>query len=220
MDGAERASVFLLAQNRLVREALSKVLHKTSDLTVVGSHGLSPSISEEVILAAPDVLIMDSYTSYTPHLEFLRRVQSCLRELHLVMVGMDDDEQHFLQAVRDGAMGYVLKDASANEVVTIVRAVVAGEAACPPRLAAWLFRYVARQDQFPSFRLRTSLGLTNREQQLVGLISRGMTNKEIAGQLNLAEQTVRNHVHRILRKVGAENRFSVVEICRMQGMQI
>ena len=62
MDGAERASVFLLAQNRLVREALSKVLHKTSDLTVVGSHGLSPSISEEVILAAPDVLIMDSYS--------------------------------------------------------------------------------------------------------------------------------------------------------------
>jgi len=65
--------------------------------------------------------------------------------------------------------------------------------------------------------VKLTLGLTNREQQLVVLIGKGLTNKEIACQLQLAEQTVRNHVHRMLRKVGANNRLAVVELCRMQG---
>jgi DNA-binding NarL/FixJ family response regulator len=64
------------------------------------------------------------------------------------------------------------------------------------------------------------LGLSTREQQLVLLIARGMTNKEIAAELHLAEQTVRNHVHRMLRKAGANDRLQVVELCRMQGLRV
>jgi DNA-binding NarL/FixJ family response regulator len=80
---------------------------------------------------------------------------------------------------------------------------------------------VARQwNQVPSFQVKVSLGLTNREQQLVLLIGRGLTNKEIAAKLQLAEQTVRNHVHRMLRKVGANDRLAVVELCRMQGLPV
>ena len=114
-----------------------------------------------------------------------------------------------------------MKDASALEVVTTVRGVAAGEAACPPRLCAVLFRYLARQlDQVPSYQVKMGLGLTNREQQLVFLIGRGLTNKEIASELQLADQTVRNHVHRMLRKVGANDRLAVVEMCRMQGLPV
>jgi two-component system response regulator DevR len=220
MNEAPRATVFLLAQNRLVREALTKVLDKKGDVSVVGSQPLSPQTTEEVIAAAPDVLVVDSFAATTPHVEFLRQVQSCLNGLRLVMIGMDPDELRFLQAVRDGAMGYVLKEASALEVVATVRAVAAGEAVCPPQLCASLFRFVARQNQLPNFRVRTKLGLTSREQQLIALIGHGLTNKEIAGRLHLAEQTVRNHVHRILRKIGASDRYTVVEMCRMQGMAV
>jgi two-component system, NarL family, response regulator DevR len=220
MDGSPAATVFLLAQNRLVREALTKVLDRKSDVAVVGSQALSPQTTEDVIAAAPDVLVVDSYTASTPHLELLRQVQGCVSDVRVVMIGMDPDEQHFLQAVRDGATWYVLKDASALEVVAAVRAVAAGDAVCPLQLCASLFRYIAKQNQLPSFRARATLGLTNREQQLIALIGRGMTNKEIACQLNLAEQTVRNHVHRILRKIGASDRFTVVEMCRMQGMAV
>ena len=72
----------------------------------------------------------------------------------------------------------------------------------------------------PNFHVRTKLGLTNREQQLVGLISRGLTNKQIAAELGLAEQTVRNHVHRMLRKLGASHRLAMVDICRMEGAAV
>jgi DNA-binding NarL/FixJ family response regulator len=81
-----------------------------------------------------------------------------------------------------------------------------------------LFERVANQKTHPpSFAIRHNLGLTRREQQLVQMISRGLTNKEIASQLNLSEQTVKNHIHRMLRKLGATDRLGAVELCRVPG---
>jgi DNA-binding NarL/FixJ family response regulator len=118
--------------------------------------------------------------------------------------------------VREGIVGYILKDASAMEVASSVRAVATGEAVCPPALSLALFEQVAKQSNQPNhFSIRHNLGLTRREQQLVRMISHGLTNKEIASQLNLSEQTVKNHIHRMLRKLGASDRLNAVELCRL-----
>jgi DNA-binding NarL/FixJ family response regulator len=218
---AETIGVFLLAQNRLLREALTRILGKKNDITVVGAGAFSPLAVEQITVACPNVLVMDSFVADGARHEFIRKLQRDVPGLKVVMIGMEADEHAFLQAVREGAFGYVLKDASALEVVATVRAVASGEAVCPPQLSAYLFRCVARQfSQVPSFHVKVNLGLTNREQQLVLLIGRGLTNKEIAMQLQLAEQTVRNHVHRMLRKVGANDRLAVVELCRMEGLPV
>jgi NarL family two-component system response regulator LiaR len=215
-----RSKVFLLAQNRLLREVLSKILFKKNDLQVVGSCPVSPDSLDEILGADPDVLIVDSLTTNVALTELVRAVREALPDLKLVLIGMDSEGQNFLHAIREGAMGYVVKDASALEVVAAVRTVANGGAVCSPELCAFLFRYAARQNQMPNFHVRSRLGLTNREQQLVGLISRGLTNKEIASELGLAEQTVRNHVHRMLRKLGATHRLAVVDICRMEGVAV
>ncbi len=220
MKDESRVAVFLLAQNRLLREALSRVLANKSDLEVVGSCAFSPDSLREIVGSGPDVLVIDSLTTSHVHLDFVREVQRNVPDVRLIMIGMDTDGQHFLQFIREGAMGYIAKDASALEVVAAVRTVAAGGAACSPDLCAFLFRFAARQNQMPSFHARSKLGLTNREQQLVGLISQGLTNKEIANELQLAENTVRNHVHRMLRKVGASHRLAVVDICRMEGIPV
>jgi DNA-binding NarL/FixJ family response regulator len=82
-----------------------------------------------------------------------------------------------------------------------------------------LFDYVCQQSRLlPNFRVKQQLGLTRREQQLVEMIGRGLTNKEIAQQLNVAEQTIKNHVHRMIRKVGVNDRLAVVDLCRTQGL--
>lgn len=220
MNEAATAAVFLVAQNRLLREALTRICKK-NDIEVVGSCAFSPGALRDLMSSCPDVLLMDSFGAGEAQLEFLREAQRSRNSLKVVLIGMGPDEGIFLQAVREGVLGYVLEDASAVEVVNTVRSVANGEAVCPPQLCAALFRYVARQrGNVPNYQVRTALGLTNREQQLVLLIGRGMTNKEIASQLQLAEQTVRNHVHRMLRKVGANDRFAVVELCRMQGLPI
>ena len=105
------------------------------------------------------------------------------------------------------------------EVAAAVRSVANGEAICPPTLCRVLFDEFAKPNiqAHPSFTLRRNLGLTRREQQLVQMISHGLTNKEIAAQLNLSEQTIKNHIHRMLRKLGATDRLGAVEICRMPG---
>jgi DNA-binding NarL/FixJ family response regulator len=220
MSEDSRAKVFLLAQNRLLREVLSKILFKKSDLQVVGSCPLSADSLQEILAVAPDLLIVDSLTTNLALADVVRGVRQALPDLKLVLIGMDAEGAHFLQAIRQGAMGYLVKDASALEVVAAVRTVANGGAVCSPELCAFLFRFAARQNQMPNFHVRSQLGLTTREQQLVGLISRGLTNKEIAAELQLAEQTVRNHVHRMLRKLGATHRLAVVDICRMEGVSV
>ena len=215
VDG--RVTVFLLAQNRLLREALSSILGKR-EIDVFGSCALTADSLQDIATAAPEVLVIDSFTTNIAHVQFVREVQRRLPEIKLVVIGMEADGSRFLQAIREGAMGYVAKEASALEVVAAIRTVASGGAVCSPQLCAFLFRFAAQQNHMSSLHPRTRLGLTNREQQLVGLISEGLTNKEIANRLQLAEQTVRNHVHRMLRKLGAPDRLAVVDICRTEGI--
>ena len=134
------------------------------------------------------------------------------------MISMEEDEATFLWAVREGVVGYVLKDAAASEIVRVIRAVAAGEAVFPPRFSAALLQCAAR-DLALSYRpvRDTRFGLSRREQQLVGLIRFGFSNKEIGTRLSLSEQTIKNHVHRILRKVGATNRLDIAERCQSIG---
>lgn len=187
----------------------------------MGACPFSSPILDQITKAGPDVLLIDSFTTAVSHLEFIREVQRRALEIKVVMIGMDAQEESFLQAVREGAAGYLLEDAAPQEILAAVQAVVNGQAVCPPQMCACLFRQVAsRWDQVPSFRVKTTLGLTNREQQLVFLLGRGLTNKEIASQLQLAEQTVRNHVHRMLRKLRAHDRLAVVEMCRTEGLPV
>jgi DNA-binding NarL/FixJ family response regulator len=113
----------------------------------------------------------------------------------------------------------LLKDASAADVISSVRSVADGRAVCPSSLCMPLFRAVARQwTSFPSARIKIEFGLTRRQQQLVPLIAQGFTNKEIACRLNLSEQTVKDHIHQILRRVGASDRLQVIDLTRSHGV--
>jgi DNA-binding NarL/FixJ family response regulator len=211
--------VFILAENRLLREALTRILNKKNDIRVVGASAFTPEIVQQIVAANPDVLLSDSAAVALSQLRLVPEVRAVIPGLKVVMVGMEGDRELFLRAVRDGIVGYVLKDASAVDVAEAVRSVANGEAVCPPGLCLSLFEQIAKpRIQSNHFVIRHNLGLTRREQQLVHMISRGLTNKEIASELNLSEQTVKNHVHRMLRKLGAGDRLAAVEICRLPGV--
>jgi DNA-binding NarL/FixJ family response regulator len=210
--------VFILAENRLLREALSRILNKKSDIRVVAASCFSSNVVEQISAAGADVLLSDSAAVALSGLKLVPEVRAAIPGLKVVMVGMDPDRETFLQAVRDGVVGYVLKDASAIEVAAAVRSVANNEGVCPPSLALVLFEHFSKQAmpyQPAAFVIRNDLGLTRREQQLVQMVSTGLTNKEIASRLNIAEQTVKNHIHRVLRKLGASDRFGAVEMCRI-----
>jgi len=185
---------------------------------VSGASAPEPGTVKSIQAARAEVLLLDDAGTGRPDAGKIRELRKAMPALRVVLINMPEEERAFLDSVRAGAMGYVLRDASAMDVVAAVRAVMQSEAVAPARLTQALFQYVARQtSHMPSARLRMELGLTRREQQLVPLIAEGKTNKEIAAQLNLSEQTIKNHIHRMLQRVGASGRLEVVELVRVQG---
>jgi two-component system, NarL family, response regulator DevR len=203
--------VCLVAGNRLLREVLTRLLRKKPDLRMLGVVPLDGDTVAQVATLAPDVLLLDSPPPGLCEGSVISEVRRLLPSVKVVMTGMATDREIFLRAVRAGVVGYVLKDASAPEVAAAVRAVMRGEAVCPPGLCLTLFQHFAEGD--PSISLiRRYPGLTRREQQLVPMIGKGLTNKEIAAQLNLSEQTVKNHVHRMLRKTAAPDRMALAQL--------
>jgi len=212
-------AVYLLAENRLLREALIRLLSKRSDFRVVGASGYSLTVHREIIAAHPHILLMDSSGLESARVALIATLRTALLDLRILMVDMESDELTFLTAVRAGVVGYLLKNASAMEVDAAIRAVAVGRAVCPPSLCIVLFRSVAYQMPAPAVvALGADSGLSRREQEAAELLRQRLTNKEIALRLNISEQTVKNHVHRILRKLAVPNRFRISEvIARQQG---
>lgn len=206
--------VLILCSNRLLRESVVRILNKRREFQAV-PQTLGSSPREEVGDSKADVAVCDS-------LPLILEAGSggAKFPIPLLLVAMDDNPDNFLTAVRHGVLGYVLQEASAAEVISAIRAVAAGEAVCPAKLAKLLFDCVAAQTGTPAISVNGECSrLTRRELQLVPMIRRGLTNKEIANQLNISEQTVKSHVHRILQKLGAENRQGLSQIYSSEGMQ-
>jgi DNA-binding NarL/FixJ family response regulator len=215
-----KLKVFIVSENRLLRDTLARIVEQEQDLSVVGLARLCREATDEIWSRRPDVLLLNPPALAMPDLSDLSRIRRRAPQLKTVAFGMEESEEAFLAAVRAGVVGYVLKDAYSADVVAAVRLSAKGEAVCPPRLCLCLFAHFANQPtRMPTLRLRTRLPLTRREQELVPMIARGLTNKEIAAQLNLSAQTVKNHVHRILQKAGS-NRLAVQEQCRTSELTL
>jgi len=212
--------VFLTIENRLLRGALIRLFRKRSDLVVVGHDGPAETTDGPVVGSEFDVLVIDSFQSTLPAAKIASETggQAAFKT---ILIGMEPDEEQFIAAVRAGVMGYLLKDASVSDLLAAVRAVNRGEAVCPPQLCCSLFRFVAHiVEETPVKRSASRPDLTLRQQQLIALVAKGLTNKEIAAQLNLSEFTVRNHIHRILKQVDVGSRSEAVEAVRGHGYAI
>jgi DNA-binding NarL/FixJ family response regulator len=216
-----KINVFLLAGNRLFRESLARILRSKNDICVVGAAPCGSNVLDEIEGSGCEVLLIDPTKGDRTDVSFVQNIAQAIPKVKLILVDMIDDHATFLKSVRAGAVGYILQNASALDIVAAVRAVHQGEAVCPPTLCLSLFKYVAsHKSSVPPFRPKSHGGLTRREQQLVPLIAQGFTNKEIASHLHLSEQTVKNHIHRILQRMGASDRLAVVEMVREQSLVI
>jgi DNA-binding NarL/FixJ family response regulator len=142
-------------------------------------------------------------------------------EVKLLLFGMDNDPDTFLRAVHLGICGYLLKEASAAEIVAAVRAAARGEATCPPSLCMTLIQYLSKKkyEKLEPSEATTCAqkSLTPRQLQLLRLVAEGLTNKEIAANLNLSQFTVKNHLRRVMRQVEATSRYDAVDVVRASG---
>jgi len=204
---------FLLIENRLLREALVRLFRKRSDVDVVGEASPTDETPLGIFESQCNVLVGDSFLPGRLPRSFAAK-DGMPDGCRIILLGMESSEEQFIAAVRSGVTGYLLQDASASDVISTVRAVYRGEAVCPPRFVAQMSVDLPLSDSPPK------PDLTLRQQQLVTLVAKGLTNKEIASHLNLSEFTVRNHIHNILKQVDATSRSEAVETIRAHGYSI
>ena len=214
--------VFLLIENRLLRDVLERLFRKRLDLQVVGCCELGAGGRETLASTPCDVVVLDFIgTDWAyANLEFKNDEAVAPKA---ILIGMNDEPEQFLAAIRGGIAGYLLKDASAADVVAAVRSTFRGEAVCPPKLCAALFQYVSRTGPVGGATaggIASKPSLTLRQQRLITLVAEGLTNKEIGLRLNISEYTVKNHIHRILKNVDADTRSQAVEAARSHGYSL
>jgi DNA-binding NarL/FixJ family response regulator len=206
-------NLFLLSEHRVLREALTRILRRQPGMNVSSA---ATYILESIVESGCDVLLADRLTVRNTHIDFVTAVTRAIPQARVIFFGMEDDFEVFLQAINSGVAGYLLQNASTAETLVAIKMAARGGAICPPHLCLELFRFVAKlplqASAAPNRRLCTRLGLTLRQQQLITLLSQGLTNKEIASGLNLSEFTVKNHVRRIMRQLHAGSRHEAVQV--------
>lgn len=211
----EVTKLFLVIENRMLREAMSALLRKQADFSLVDSIRYSASAYAQIASSDCDILLVDQASAAAFPSNFMSDLLSSSPKRKAILFGMENDPEQFLQAVRSGTSGYLLGEASAEDIITAVRRVIAGEAVSPPCLCHYLFKFVARSTREGAMilnqRLCHRLGLTGRQQQLIAFLARGFTNKEIAESMCISEFTVKNHVHRIMRRLNAQSRYAAVQ---------
>jgi DNA-binding NarL/FixJ family response regulator len=214
-------SVYLLVENRLLRETLARRLAKRGGLSIAGVSPYTESMVERISASGCAILLMDSLAT-KQGTTLLADLSERDPGIDVILFGMGEEIDLFVKSTHLGVSGYVLREASASEIVAAVLAVARGEAAWPPRLCMALGHHLSREwRNWPRFSMLAGgvkYCLTQRQLELIRLVERGLTNKEIAANLNLSEFTVKNHLRRIMKEVDADDRHEAVDAIRASGL--
>jgi len=214
----ERTRVYVLAEHAAIEERVVRATGGERDFEVIVRQQLVQGELQKPGESEQQVLVIASRGDAQDSLRRAHRWKMAAPGLKVLLLWMPERIEDVLFYVRGGVNGFLQINATAKEIVDAVRAVARGEAICSGAQCALLFRYFEQEaEAFPSAALHRDLGLTRREQQLIPLLTRGLTNKEIANHFSLSEQTVKNHLHRMKRKIGAHGRLEIVDVCRQHG---
>lgn len=202
--------VVILHSNRLVRDCLAFILSQQNAISVVRTAARLYRTHLGRAVVHPNLFVIDLGGSSRSGLEDAECIRAASAELKILMIGVPDDEDAVLACIEHGASGYLLEDASAESLIRNVRSVVAGETLCQPRIVSLAFSRLSaltRQSRLP---VPAGMGvLTKRERDIVTLIERGLSNKEIATDLHIEVSTVKNHIHNILDKLQVNGRREI-----------
>ncbi|MFD5285420.1 response regulator [Streptomyces rubrogriseus] len=208
---ADPIRVFLLDDHEVVRRGVRDLLDDEPDITVAGEAGTVEQALVRVPALRPHVAVLDVRLPDGDGVSVCRELRSRMPELACLMLTSFDDEEALLDSIMAGAAGYVLKQIQGSDLVTAVRTVAAGQSLLDPSAAT---RLMARLRGEPAKEAEPDAlpGLTDREREILALIGEGLTNRQIGQRLYLAEKTVKNHISRLLAKLGVERRIQAAVI--------
>jgi DNA-binding NarL/FixJ family response regulator len=210
-DGSENLRVLIADDHALFRRGLELVLQKEPDIEVIGEALDGQEAVDQALELMPDVVLMDVRMPRRTGIEATKRIKEALPHVKILMLTNSDEEADLYESIKAGASGYLLKEISTEEVAEAVRSVVAGHSRISPAMASKLlneFQAMTRraEDRQPLAPPR----LTDRELQVLKLVAQGLGNRDIAAQLFISENTVKNHIRNILEKLQLHSRMEAV----------
>ncbi|CAL9298379.1 response regulator [Streptomyces pseudogriseolus] len=211
--------VLIADDQQMVRQGFTVLLNTQPDIEVVGQAVNGLEAVEQVGELAPDVVLMDIRMPELGGIEATARITAATPQVRVLVLTTFDLDEYVYEALRAGASGFLLKDASAEQLAEAVRVVAAGDALLAPGVTRRLIAEFSRLDPRPRTPLRRRVGdLTERETEVLSLIAQGLSNAEIAVRLVVAEQTVKTHVGRILVKLGLRDRTQAAVFAYESGL--
>ena len=203
---AEAVRVLLADDQRLMREGLRTLLELEPGLVVAGEAGNGAEALARYAELRPDVVLMDVRMPVLDGVEATRRLCAEFPGARVIILTTFDDDEYVFEGLRAGALGYLLKDVSIQELAEAIRTVVAGGVLIQPSVARKVVAEFARLHPTAPSHTGLAEALSEREVEILRLLAGGLTNREIAERLFLAEGTVKNYVTNILGKIGARDR--------------
>jgi two-component system response regulator DevR len=205
--------LFLLDDHEVVRRGLKDLLDQEDDIEVVGETGLARDAAALIPVVKPDVAVLDARLPDGSGIEVCRDVRSIDPSIAVIILTSYDDDDALFAAIMAGAAGYVLKQVRGTDLVDAVRRVAAGQSLLDPAVTQRVLRRI-REGEPADDPLQS---LTKQERRILDLIGQGLTNRQIAGEMFLAEKTVKNYVTQLLSKLGLERRTQAAVLVTRHG---
>jgi DNA-binding NarL/FixJ family response regulator len=203
--------VLIADDHALFRRGLLMVLKQEDDIDVVGEAGDGQEAVQKAQELMPDVVLMDVRMPRRSGIEATSQIKDLLPHVKILMLTISDDEADLYDAIKAGASGYLLKEISIDEVAEAVRSVYAGQSRLSPSMASKLLTEFAAMSKRADERQQLPApSLTEREMEVLTLVARGMNNRDIAKDLFISENTVKNHIRNILEKLHLHSRMEAV----------
>lgn len=210
-DETRTVRIFLLDDHEVVRRGIRDLLESEDDLEVVGEASLAAEALERIPSLRPDVAVLDARLPDGSGIEVCREVRAADPSIAVVILTSYDDDEALFSAIMAGAAGYALKQIRGNDLVDAVRRVAGGQSLLDPAVTQRVLERIRTQtDSGPL------ASLTTQERKVLQLIGKGLTNREIAGEMFLAEKTVKNYVSQLLAKLGMQRRTQIAVLAAQQ----
>jgi DNA-binding NarL/FixJ family response regulator len=194
--------VYLLDDHELVRRGLRELLGAEDDISIVGESGSAQEAVEEALTLRPDVAILDARLPDGSGVDVCRDIRSADPSIRALILTSYEDDEALFSAIMAGAAGYVLKQIRGNDLVDAVRWVAAGRSLLDPVVTQRVMEHIRNPQHLPD----ELKALTEQERKILALVADGLTNRQIAADMSLAEKTVKNYVSSMLSKLGLERR--------------